>query len=430
MNAATETRREITPEIVTALLKRIVRVRNLLGWKHPFYWPLLAQCTYLVEPCGTACVSVCGKIRIDPFFAETISDDELAGVLAHEASHLIYGHADRRGNREPQRWNRAGDRAINACLREAGIALPDGCLYPQDQAHELWCAEDLYDVEPEGGGGDDGGEPGGEPGGEGDSEGGGGPGGEGGGGKPNPKVGQGCGPTPSEGDAPGVEGGDGAKDWGAHWREVRAQCAMNGIGTGSGKALTRLTNPPPTKVKWETVLRSAFNQAVMRHGADDTTFVRRSRRTGADGPVFPGTCAYKAQVAVVIDTSGSMGVDAVLAAAANAVAIGRATGCRVYLVAHTTRAYFAEWIQPGFQISKLEEVLSETGGTCCREAYDRVAGAGGKFDAIVHLTDGELHWPTPFKPANCRRLIVGLVGLSYRDWCPEGATVIEIEKPA
>jgi predicted metal-dependent peptidase len=416
----TETGGRVPPAVADALITRIRRVANGMGWRHPFFLPALANCHYRVGPVGTACVTKCGKITVDPAFADEISDDELAGVLAHEASHLIYGHAERRGNREPKRWNRAADRALNAVLREAKLKLPDGCLYPADHDQELWCAEDLYEVEPEG-----------------EGDGGDGGGGDGGDGGDRPRVGQGCGPDPAEGEGQDGDGGEGGDehtrsdgpDWDQKWRDIRAQCAHAVQGSGSGEALRRLSDPPPTKVKWETILRHSMIQAALAHGRDDTTFQRRNRRSGADGPVFPAYCSYKAQVAVCIDTSGSMGEDAVQDAVANAITIARVCGVKLYLVAHTTRAYYAEWIQPNVQAKKLDEILTESGGTCCAAAYAKIAKCGGKFDALIHMTDGEMRWPEPWKPANCKKLIVALLGVQYKDDVPTGATVIEAECP-
>lgn len=39
----------------------------------------------------------------------TWTDEELAGVIAHEVGHLAFGHLGRRGNRDFRPWDMAGD---------------------------------------------------------------------------------------------------------------------------------------------------------------------------------------------------------------------------------------------------------------------------------------------------------------------------------
>jgi predicted metal-dependent peptidase len=60
----------------------------------------------------------------NPTFTLGLKEDEIVGVVAHEVSHCSYRHFARRGNRDPELWNVAGDYIINADLKEAGFTLP------------------------------------------------------------------------------------------------------------------------------------------------------------------------------------------------------------------------------------------------------------------------------------------------------------------
>jgi predicted metal-dependent peptidase len=73
----------------------------------------------------------------------TLTREELSSVIAHEVLHVVFGHADRRGERAPRRWNIAADLAINALLSAEGHPLPSGALLDP----QFWglAAEQIYD---------------------------------------------------------------------------------------------------------------------------------------------------------------------------------------------------------------------------------------------------------------------------------------------
>ncbi|MHC1745343.1 MAG: hypothetical protein AB9873_20260 [Syntrophobacteraceae bacterium] len=71
-------------------------------------------------------------------------------------------HQARRGERDPRRWNVAGDLAINPILEESGFRLPAGRLL--DPAFKGMSAEAIYSRLPESSGGTSGGANGSDPG--------------------------------------------------------------------------------------------------------------------------------------------------------------------------------------------------------------------------------------------------------------------------
>lgn len=77
-------------------------------------------------------------------FCGTLSEEELAFVLAHELLHCVLGHMDRRGGRERIRWNLAVDYATNLLLVDAGMTLPAGALYYR--GFHWMTAEQIYEV--------------------------------------------------------------------------------------------------------------------------------------------------------------------------------------------------------------------------------------------------------------------------------------------
>jgi predicted metal-dependent peptidase len=86
------------------------------------------------------------------------------------------------------------------------------------------------------------------------------------------------------------------------------------------------------------------------------------------------------------------------------------------------------WITPGARAqvnAQIKKRIKGRGGTSFDEAYARVEKEG-KFNALVHLTDGEVgQWPA--KPRTVRKLVVALLGSACKTEVPSDARVIEVE---
>lgn len=76
-------------------------------------------------------------------FCNSLNEEELSGVIAHELLHCILGHNDRRGERDRRLWNIAIDHATNLLLLLVEFKLPDGCL--ADRCYRGMTAEQIYD---------------------------------------------------------------------------------------------------------------------------------------------------------------------------------------------------------------------------------------------------------------------------------------------
>ena len=83
----------------------------------------------------------------NPKWVSGLSSYETRGLLAHEVMHVVFGHGERRQNRQPRRWNIACDHAINLMLLEQGFRLPaDGMA---DASYAGLTAEQIYEQLPE-----------------------------------------------------------------------------------------------------------------------------------------------------------------------------------------------------------------------------------------------------------------------------------------
>jgi len=123
---------------------RIQRARTALLLDHPFFGSLLFRLkgheTSSVETMATDGVS----LFYNPTFVQDLTAAQLTGVLAHEALHPALQHHVRRLGREPERWNRACDYAINPLVIDAGLALPEGVLL--EDCFRGMSAERIYNL--------------------------------------------------------------------------------------------------------------------------------------------------------------------------------------------------------------------------------------------------------------------------------------------
>lgn len=122
---------------------KLLRTRVQLLFKQPFFATLCLRLK-LIPANAFPTMATNGKvICYNPAFVESLTPEELEGVLAHEVSHCALGHHCRRGNRKKRLWNVACDYAINPILLKNGLVLPAGALVNAD--YEGLSAEQIYE---------------------------------------------------------------------------------------------------------------------------------------------------------------------------------------------------------------------------------------------------------------------------------------------
>ena len=75
-------------------------------------------------------------------FVDSITEQEVVGVFAHEVLHILFKHALRIRGRVHQLWNIACDYAINHILKRGGFTLPEGALFKDE--YSTFTAETIY----------------------------------------------------------------------------------------------------------------------------------------------------------------------------------------------------------------------------------------------------------------------------------------------
>lgn len=168
----------------------------------------------------------------------------------------------------------------------------------------------------------------------------------------------------------------------------------------------------PAKVPWQQKLSRGLRSSVaFRAGSVDYTFKRPSRRQGAyigmrDAPLLPGMHAPMAEVALVVDTSGSMGDAEVQKILTEAEGIIKAMpGAKITVIACDSKVHSLIKTR---SVKEMKKSLKGGGGTDFRPAFKAIEKLRPKPNVVVFGTDGYGDYPrTPPKDINVIWLNIG-----------------------
>ena len=340
--------------------------------------PYLASALFSLTPLaapglGTMAVDRYWRLYIDPDCLDRWTASQQAAVLTHEIGHLIRGHAERADAAcadDKLAWNYAADAEINDDLLDAGADLPPGCVTPES----IGCApgdfaEVYYQALMAQG---------------------------------QAATGAGCGSGaggPGQSWELGEASGDAATGGldPADAELVRRKAAIavaeaSGRGTmpgGWARWAAGVLAPPV--LPWRRLLGGAVRHALTCGGGGEHPTYRRPGRRRIPGVLTPAMRRPLPNLALVVDTSGSMSaadLDAAMSEVAGiAAAAGvRGTSLRLLSVDATTHS-----VTPVKRVADV--VLSGGGGTDMRVGIAAAAALHPRPDAIVVLTDGDTPWP-------------------------------------
>ena len=348
-------------------------------------------------------------VYLDPKVLARVETDELGFWLLHQVSHLLREHAARfpasavpqRASAEPfpsrsvaqRRWNVAGDAEINDDLHTASLSLPDGATHPSRLGlPEGWTAEQYWDAlahDPE-------------------------PAAE----MPDfdPDCGTGCDgqKRPWNCDRPGLTALDARLLSRETARRIREHTTERGDTPGGWQRWADEVLEPT--VDWRRQLAAQVRRgAADVTGRVDFTYRRPSRRASAvPDVILPSLRQPLPQVALVIDTSGSMSDSMLTQALAELTGVLRSLGVarrNLRVIACDARAYDPQ------RVRDLRAVrLQGGGGTDMGAGIDAAAALRPRPDLIIVLTDGHTPWRSAPPPGI--RVVVGLMDRRGRtpDW--------------
>ncbi|MFB8112649.1 vWA domain-containing protein [[Kitasatospora] papulosa] len=355
--------------------------------------PYLASALYALTVVASDEVPTMGVDRywrcyVSPGFVDRTPVAELAAVWVHEVAHLVRDHHGRAellppaDRRDRHRVNVAQDCEINDDLIADGLPLPAGRMeprlfgLPEGQLFEAYLPA-----------------------------------------LPPSPVTHDCG-SGAHGQPSDWESGDRAGPAGVgaveaealrrHTAEaMRAHARARGALPGGWKRWADEVLEPT--VDWRRALAGAVRDAAAwASGAIDYTYRRPSRRSAAlRGIVLPSLRRPLPRVAVVIDTSGSMGEAEIAAALGEVTGVLREVGVRGNRV--TVLACDAD-VQAVSRVTATGQItLGGGGGTDMRVGIAAALAGPERPSVVVVLTDGLTPWPDEIP--SCR-LVAALVGPS------------------
>ncbi|SEC09159.1 Predicted metal-dependent peptidase [Streptomyces sp. 2131.1] len=353
--------------------------------------PYLATALYALSVVESDRVPTMGVDRhwrcyVSPAFVERTPVAELAGVWVHEVAHLLRDHHGRAARlpaadqRDAHRVNVAQDCEINDDLISDGLALPERRMepalfgLPNGQLFEAY----LPALPP---------------------------------GPPPHNCGSGAHGRPEPWELAGPDGPSPVSATEAKALRRRTAESMRAhrrtrgsLPEGWRRWADEVLEPT---VDWRQALAGAVREAAAwASGAVDYTYRRPSRRSAAlRGIVLPSLRRPLPRVAVVVDTSGSMGEGELAAALGEVTGVLREVGVRGNRV--SVLACDAD-VHAVSRVTATEQVtLGGGGGTDMRVGIARALATPERPGIVVVLTDGCTPWPD--ESPSCR-LIAALIG--------------------
>ena len=100
---------------------KLAKAKTSLILEHPFIGTIALNMPFtLTDEIPTAATN--GKrVLFNPEFVDSLTDEEVKFLVAHECMHPMLEHNFRRGERDPRKWNQAADYVINKLLTDEKV---------------------------------------------------------------------------------------------------------------------------------------------------------------------------------------------------------------------------------------------------------------------------------------------------------------------
>jgi len=369
--------------------KKIEKAKVGLYLDQPFFASILFRLEMIEDTPGikTRTVATDGKvIYFYPPFVNSITLEEVKGVLAHEVTHIILLHPFRRQTREPRKFNIACDYAVNPIIKDAGFRLCEGHLDSR-QYHNME-AETIYNKLPQ--------DPRGQP-------------------PQDQAQGQGQGqdqgrpqgqsePCPDPGNMGGVIDYPGTPD---QTKQAELEQKMYNVQTAQiskkqghlpgsfERLIEELTEP---RINW----REKLGEYIDSRARNDFTWTVPNRKYLARGLYLPSLLSPElGEIVCLIDGSGSVSPQELTDLVSEIKGILELyEGTELKIIFFDTKATDPFTIQNDTDIKNLK-LSNLGGGTDYKPPFEKIEKEGLDPKAIIILTDGQCNsFPkTPDQPA-------------------------------
>ncbi len=398
-------------------LHKVAAARLWAAARHPYLASALFASTVVAVPeLGGASVDEAWRLYVDPEVVEGWTVAELGSLMVHHTGHLVRDHAGRAralgvDHARAGDWALAADAEINDDLVHTDLRLPGEVVLPATLGCEHGrLAEEYINL--------------------GDFH------------MPDhpdyPDCGSGADAQPRPWELAGDAGGGlppGERELLACQTASRvldyAKAGRGRVATGWQRWAEERLEP---RVDWRRVLAAEIRKGLTTvAGRADYSYRRPSRRAGSSPEVvLPALERPVPEVAVLCDTSGSMGGDDLAQVLAEVEGLLRGVGVgrsslRVLAVdaaVHTTRRVTS---------ASLVELVGG-GGTDMSVGIDGAARLRPRPSVLVVLTDGMTPWPQ--EPPKGMEVVIGLIGTQSgtgggQVWAPPAwARVVHVDRAA
>lgn len=401
---------------------KLIRARVGLNKSHPFFARMTMTLIFVEDKkCPTMGVNKYGMLYYNPEFVESLTSDELMGVLCHEVCHCMMEHMTRGEKKDHKIYNVAGDLVINDMILQNGMKLPKKALLPSTNHTYKIPLQDgkelkITDINKKGadtiyaeiknavgkqkgnnsGGGD---------------------------------MRQGH-DQHRYGDNSGKNNNNVKHRDADYWKGKVVESAMASKMAGKEPAgmerlIDNLLNP---KMSWQQLLQRFVRNRIPY----DFTWRRPSKKFYSTGVYLPKTTKEGVKIALLIDTSGSVSkedLEKVFSEMKGIVTSVAGLEMNVYF--HDTKMYEGEKLTNP-SITDVHKAILDSkggGGTDFSVAYKYLEENEKDLDMVVHFTDGCDRFPKSFK----HELLICISGRwaktikEVKKECPY-ATVIEVKK--
>lgn len=280
-------------------------------------------------------------LRINPDFWSELIGTERDFLLAHESMHVVLMHHLRRGDRDPDKWNRACDYEINPLLVGDGLKMPDGGLL--SYRYHGMSAEDIYELLPDDGKSAPGGV------------------------KDHPEIGE---QNPED----------------LKTEQMISVMQDQTLAERAGIASAGMTRAVQAMTTEDVAWHELFRQYLTEQCKSDYTWARPNRRY-RDVYMPSLTSMEIGTVAVVSDTSGSVDESILSRMAAELNNVAPYLN-KVVTMACDTRVHDFEVFERGEDI---EISTTGGGGTDFRPPFQAIDDSGEQIKLLVYLTDGRCY---------------------------------------
>jgi predicted metal-dependent peptidase len=123
---------------------KLKKAKIRLVLNEPFFATIALKMKYIEDSTIETCCINGTEIKYNPEFINSLTVDEITGLLAHEVLHVSSLHHLRQGSRDGKTWNKACDYAINPMLQSHKFKLPANGLI--DNRFGNMNAEGIYKI--------------------------------------------------------------------------------------------------------------------------------------------------------------------------------------------------------------------------------------------------------------------------------------------